>query len=107
MLIALAGEAVRNRTLRVTAVLQTFRRCRETLGNQPSANFMSRQYELTADRCGWPIELVRESVLDWIEQRPLEYLNACLYAGLRQLFYDSYASNTMVALFSAARRTFV
>src|SRR3546814_11552326 len=53
MLMALAGEAVRSRTLRVPAVLQTFRRCRETLGNQPSANFMSRQYELTAERCGW------------------------------------------------------
>src|SRR3546814_17140837 len=36
MLMALAGEAVRSRTLRVPAVLQTFRRCRETLGNPRS-----------------------------------------------------------------------
>src|SRR3546814_6767079 len=95
MLMALAGEAVRSRTLRVPAILQTFRRCRETLGNQPSANFMSRQYELTAERCGWPIEMVREAVLDWIEQRPLEYLNACIYAGVRSEEHTSELQSLM------------
>src|SRR3546814_7537645 len=44
--------------------------------------------------------MVREAVLDWIEQRPLEYLNACIYAGVRQLFDALYASNKMVAIFS-------
>src|SRR3546814_11161926 len=61
---------------------------------------MRRQYELTAERCGWPIEMVREAVLDWIEQRTHEYLNACTYAGVRQLFDALYASNKMLAVFS-------
>src|SRR3546814_6936672 len=106
MLMALAGEAVRSRTLRVPAVLQTFRRCRETLGNQPSANFMSRQYELTAERCGWPIEMVREAVLDWIEQRPLEYLNECIYAGVRQLFDALRSEEHTSALKSLMRNSY-
>src|SRR3546814_13995229 len=61
---------------------------------------MGSTCELTAERCGGPIEMVREAVLDWIEQRPLEYLNACIYAGVRQLFDALYASNKMVAIFS-------
>jgi len=100
MLTLLLLQAMRSRSLRVPMVLREFRRFREDLGDDAAEGFLERQYELTAARCGCSAEDVRALALEWIEQRPLTHLGACVYPGVRELFDALATSGRRIAAFS-------
>src|SRR5215475_3765701 len=70
---------------RLPRTLSAFRQCREALGDL-QADFVTRQYVLTAGRCGCSPNEVRAIVEEWIERRPLSHLRACRYPGIDRLF---------------------
>jgi FMN phosphatase YigB (HAD superfamily) len=84
--VALAVETVRTRSLRLATILQTFREVREELADASTQNFARRQYQVTALRCGCTPDEVRSAVLEWMEIRPLKFLQACRLVGVERLF---------------------
>ena len=100
MLVEIGLEVIRSRSLQVPIVLREFRQTRETLGNQQAEDFANRQYVLTADKCAQPEGRVRELVEKWIEKRPLDFIGACGYSGVQQLFEALRAANKLIAIFS-------
>ncbi|QRM56086.1 HAD family hydrolase [Sinorhizobium sp. BG8] len=99
MAMSLLHGAVRSRTLRTLNILRVFRQCREEMAGT-ATDFINRQFEETALRCGCSTDEVRGLVREWIEQRPLEYLGACRYAGVSGLFEALRRSGRTIAVFS-------
>lgn len=95
MMVRLAGEAIRSRSLAVPRTLSAFRRRREALGTATAVDFAVAQYDLP----GRPAETVRALVEDWIEQRPLPLLRECRTAGADTLL-ARLARRHVVAVFS-------
>lgn len=100
MAMSLLRHTVQSGSLRLPMVLRAFRQCRETLGKLPAADFLERQYELTAMRCGCSAEDVRALAEEWIERRPLAHIGVCRYPGIRPLFEALALSKRTIAIFS-------
>jgi HAD superfamily hydrolase (TIGR01549 family) len=100
MALNLLYSAMLSRTPNTLNVLRTFRKCREVLAEESRADFVERQYEYTALRCRCTAEEVRKVVYEWIEQRPLSYLSAYRYSGVKELFESLRQSGRTIAVFS-------
>ena len=100
MLRQLLGHAWQTRSLDTLLTLHTFRRVRETLGEQAGADFMALQYAQTASRHGKTPNAVRALTDEWMEQRPLPLLAACRYAHVAEVFASLRASGKRIAAFS-------
>jgi phosphoglycolate phosphatase/putative hydrolase of the HAD superfamily len=100
MLVRIAGEVLRTRSLDVPLTLARFRRCREELGSAPSGDFRRRQYEMTAISVGCAPEIVEELVEEWMQARPLPLLGACRIKGVRALFHALRFSGKLIGIFS-------
>ncbi len=100
MALNLLHVSVKTRSLKTLNVLRIYRQCRETLAEGALVDFMNRQFEDTAMRCGCSVVEVREVVDEWIEQRPLIYLRACRYSGIEALFDALHRSGRTIAVFS-------
>lgn len=79
-------HALSRRSLEVLTVLRRFRRIREQLGEQQTADFGRALLDRTAAATGQPPAAVEAFVAEWMEHRPLRYLGACCYPGLPALF---------------------
>ncbi len=79
-------HSARSLSLRSLAVLRTYRREREALGEQGMPGFDLEARERAAAAAGCPAEAVAEIVSEWIDRRPLKYLAALRYDGLAELF---------------------
>jgi len=74
------------RDLRVPAVLWTYRRIHERLGDQEAAGFQRILISETAAAAGVSPDYVLATVTEWIERRPIPYLTGSRYPGLVELF---------------------
>lgn len=96
----LVVDAVRRRSLRTLWTLKVFRQVREELAEAAGADFLDRQYVITARRVGGDAHRVRELVQEWMEHRPLPLLAACRHAGVERLFAALQAAGKRVAVLS-------
>lgn len=100
MLGQLVGDAWAARSLRTIKTLRVFRQIRESLGDQPGADFLIEQYQQTAERCQLSVDEVRRLTAHWLEQRPLPFLAACRYPHIEAVFSALRAGGKRVAVFS-------
>ena len=100
MLRQLISHTWQTRSLDTLRTLRTFRRVREALGEQASADFMALQYADTARRHGKTPAAVRALTDEWMEQRPLPLLAACRYAHVAEVFAGLRATGKRIAAFS-------
>ncbi|MDB5964711.1 MAG: Haloacid dehalogenase domain protein hydrolase [Polaromonas sp.] len=100
MLRQLLADAWRSRSLATIQTLRTFRKVREALGDDPVDDFVQQQYAQTALRHGTTAEGVRALAGEWLEQRPLPFLEACRYPHLPELFAALRTAGKRIAVFS-------
>ena len=89
MFLELLCSAVKtHRFSRDIKVLHAFRKNREMLSkdNHDIYFFENRQYSVVAHDLGMSIEDVQNIIGDWIFKKPLNYLGAYIYPGVKQLF---------------------
>jgi putative hydrolase of the HAD superfamily len=79
-------DAALRRSLDAVAVVRTYRRLREELGEREVAEFDRVLVARTAEACGCRPERVDAIVEEWIGRRPLAYLGRCRFPGLVELF---------------------
>jgi len=93
-------DALLKRNLDVIAVLASYRRIRERLGDEEAIDFENALIAQTAAATATPPDRVRAIVSEWIDQRPLRYLAACRYPGLSQLFAGLRRSGKSIGVLS-------
>ena len=67
-------------------ILRTYRRLREQLAEEETAGFEQVLFNKTARACGCSPTEVQQTVLTWMEQRPLPYLARCRFPGVDAVF---------------------
>ena len=88
------------RDVNVITVLAKYRRIRERLGDEQAADFERASLAETAEATNNSPDGVRAIVSEWIERRPLQYLAACRYPGVPQLFTGLQRSGKSIAILS-------
>lgn len=79
-------HVLRTMSLDVPAVVGRYRRLREELGDAERDGFEDELIRQTCLATGRGDRLVRAIAQEWINDRPLPYLQACRYAGIASLF---------------------
>jgi putative hydrolase of the HAD superfamily len=79
-------HALSNWSFETIAVLRTYRRIRERLGDQEVPDFEHALIAETAAATDHSPDTVRAVVTEWIEQRPLRHLAGCRYPSLPEFF---------------------
>jgi len=79
-------HALLRRNLRDLVVITNYRRIRERLADERVEGFERLLISETASSTSSSADDVRAIVKEWIEQRPVPYLRACRYPGLKELF---------------------
>lgn len=74
------------RDVTVATVLARYRRIRERMGDGQGAAFEQALIDETAEATANSSDRVCAIVSEWIERRPLDYILACRYPGVPQLF---------------------
>jgi phosphoglycolate phosphatase/putative hydrolase of the HAD superfamily len=100
MLLMMAQASLKAGNIRGYLMLSAFRKVREDLAARDADDFLLRQYELTAERCGWTAREVRDFVSDWMLTRPLVALPDCVYGGVAGLFQTLRANGKTIAILS-------
>src|ERR1700687_3140678 len=78
--------AVLRRDCKLIPLLRTYRHMREQLGNEEVGGFMPTLLSETAASTAMAPDAIRAIVTEWMEERPLRYLNTCRYPGVSELF---------------------
>ena len=100
---ALVRHLVRNKNFILDIrVLYTFRKRREILSNDHRnlGCLENRQYVEVADELGMNVDEVKLVVNDWIFEKPLKYLAACIYPGVKDLFSLLIKNKLKIGIFS-------
>lgn len=94
--------AKKRRFVRDITVLYTFRKKREILSqnNNGIGCLEYRQYAGVAYELGIGIEEVQRIVSAWIFEKPLNYLAACIYPGVKDLFPLLIKNKIKIGIFS-------
>ncbi len=103
MIWALAGHLVQKRHfIRDIHVLYSFRKRREILSSDDSdlGCLENRQYLEVAHELGMNVDEVKLVVNDWIFEKPLNYLAACIYPGVKDLFSLFMKNKLKIGIFS-------
>lgn len=100
MVAALFLHTLGSGSLETLKVLKHFRRVREALGHEETQDFEASLFERTAKITGTSPERIAEIVHEWIEVRPLNYLKACRYSGLTELFEALRTKGIKIGVFS-------
>jgi len=93
-------DAASRWTLDAITVLRAYRRIREQLGEQEVPDFEGALVAETARATGRSADDVRLIVEEWIERRPLPYLEACRYPGLIELFAGLRRKGKLIGILS-------
>jgi len=100
---ALVRHLVRNKNfIRDIHILYSFRKRREILSrdeNDPGC-LENRQYVEVAHKLGVSVDEVRRVVTNWIFEKPLNYLAACIYPGVKDLFSLLMRNKLKIGIFS-------
>lgn len=101
MLVELAANCCRERSVATLLVLSVFRRCREELSRVRQAeDFTELQYRMTAERCNLHPDEVRLRVKVWIEDRPVRFLRRYRFDGVAEIFEACARRGKAVAVWS-------
>lgn len=79
-------QALATRSWTHVKVLSRYRRLREDLGDAETDGFDPLLVSQTADATNCSPETVQAIVAEWMERRPLRYMERCRYDGLLELF---------------------
>ncbi len=92
----------KHRFVRDIHVLYAFRERREILSrdNDDIGCLENCQYAGVAHELGMSIEEVRRIINDWIYEKPLKHLAACIYPGIRDLFALLIKNRIKIGIFS-------
>lgn len=82
----LALDALGTRSLRTPRILAAYRRIREQLAEDETADFAAVLLARAAEATGVSMETVRQAAAEWIDGRPLRHLAASRYPGVADLF---------------------
>lgn len=97
----LLGNCVQSRTgWRNVRIVQAFRRCREELAEAEGSQIESRQYALPAERLAVSEDIVREVILEWMDERPLPFLRGYARPGVHALFDALQRSGRKIGILS-------
>lgn len=83
---ALIAHTIRSGSIRTLALLRTYRKLREELGNDETPDFDQVLMHMVAQHHRLDPELVRGIVVEWMEKRPLASLAKCRYPAVVDLF---------------------
>jgi phosphoglycolate phosphatase len=103
MALWLLADALRHRSLATVRALAAFRRVREALGDASArrgVDFEALQDRLAARRAGCTPTVLRQTVQDWMEQRPLRWLRPCRRPGVAEVFEGLRRAGKPVAVWS-------
>lgn len=100
MLREIAGNVVETRSLTALRVLHTYRRLRESAGDDEIAGFDDVLVARTAEANGVDPATVRAIVAEWMEHRPLAHIRACRYPNVAELFAALNRKGKTVGIFS-------
>jgi FMN phosphatase YigB (HAD superfamily) len=93
-------HAISNWNFEIIAVIRTYRRIRERLGEEEVLDFERALIAETAAATAHSPDAVRAIVAEWIEQRPLRYLAGCRYPALPELFAGLRRKGKVVGILS-------
>ncbi len=81
-------------------VLKSYRTIREELGDAETADFEPILIQRTAAATGASPDYVSACVTEWMEDRPLAYVESCRYPGLLELFSGLRAHERSIGILS-------
>jgi len=83
-------------------ILYSFRKTREILSRDDSdlGCLENRQYLEVAHKLGVSVDEARRVVDNWIFEKPLDYLAACIYPGVKDLFSLLMRNKLKIGIFS-------
>lgn len=93
-------HAARTRSWSHVRVLSTYRKLRERLGDAETDEFDPIVIEQTATATNSSAEEVKALVAEWMEARPLPYMERCRYPKLIELFEGLRASGKLIGILS-------
>lgn len=93
-------HAARTRDTRHIKVLGAYRKLREQLGDEEAEDFDPVLIRRTADATGAPVEQVRDMVAEWMEYRPLRYMDRSRYPAVAELFAGLRAHGKLIGILS-------
>ena len=96
----LLWHSLRRADSRTLPILRTYRKLRESYGEREVVDFEAALIAATAREHGCVEEQVRRITVEWIDERPLPYLPACMYPNVAALFTAIRASGRLVGIFS-------
>lgn len=83
---AILAHAAATRSRRTIRIISRYRRLREEMGEQEVDGFEPILVERTARAIGCSTAQVHRAIDEWMNERPLRYLQACRFAGLQEVF---------------------
>lgn len=96
----LALDSARMRDFRPLWALRSYRRLREEVAEAEAENFNDVLIAGVASHASCSLNEARRIISEWMEQRPLRYLELCRYAGIPDLFDALRASGKMIGVLS-------
>lgn len=100
MLIDIIRHSLASRSLATLHVLRIYRALREMIGDEEIYGFDDVLLERTAQKARVDKASVQVIVDEWIHRRPLAYLRACRYPGVKELFVALRESGKKIGVFS-------
>lgn len=97
---ALIGATLRERSVTTARILRIYRRIGENLPEEMPQDFCNYRLSETAAECGVSEKRVRETIDDWMHDRPLKVLKKHRPAGLQSVFRALSASGRKIAVWS-------
>jgi putative hydrolase of the HAD superfamily len=92
--------AASTRDFSTITLLANYRRIREQLGDAQVINFEHVLIARTAAASGNSPDVVRATVKEWMEQKPLSYLPGCRYPGVAELFAGLRRNGKVIGILS-------
>jgi len=100
MLREIAGNVIKTRSLTVLRVLRTYRKLRESIGDDEIEDFEDVLVARTAEANGLELATVRAIVAEWMERRPIAHIRACRYPNVVELFKALNRKGKTIGIFS-------
>jgi HAD superfamily hydrolase (TIGR01549 family) len=105
MIYQLLKQAVLTLDFSVFPIIKHYRNYREHLGDHEVSDFDTVLIKNTSDVTGYSEEKVISVINEWIETRPLKFLNAAKFEGLDELFLSLERNDKIIGIFSDYKAT--
>lgn len=81
-------------------ILKKYRELREEIGEAEAESFEAVLVDRTAKATGVDQEVIRATVIEWMEKRPLRHIRACRYAAVDEVFAALRRRGKIIGVFS-------